>query len=39
MCFDWLLLRGISLTAAQLFVIAIESILRRGVGNLTSEYF
>ena len=33
-----LLVRGISLTAAQLFVIAIENILRRGVGNLTRGY-
>ena len=30
-----LLVRGISLPAAQLFVIAIENILRGGVGNLT----
>ena len=36
MYFDWFLVRGIPLPAAQLFVIAIESILRRGVGNLTS---
>ena len=32
-----LLVRGISLPAAQLFVIAIESILRGGGGNLTSS--
>ena len=31
-----LLVRGIFLPAAQLFVIAIENILRGGVGNLTS---
>ena len=36
MYFDWLLVRGISLPGAQLFVIAIENILRGGVGNLTS---
>ena len=30
-----LLVRGISLPAAQLFVIAIENILLGGVGNLT----
>ena len=30
-----LLVRGISLPAAQLFVIVIENILRGGVGNLT----
>ena len=35
-CFDWFLVRDISLPAAQLFVIAIENILRRGVGNLTT---
>ena len=35
MYFDWLLVRGISLPAAQLFVIAIENILRGSVGNLT----
>ena len=29
-------MRGISLPAVQLFVIAIENILRGGVGNLTS---
>ena len=29
--------RGISLPAAQLDVIAMEKILRRGVGNLTSR--
>ena len=33
--FDWFLVRGISLSAAQLFVIAIENILRGCVGNLT----
>ena len=38
MYFDWLLVRGISLFAAQLFVIAIENILRGGVGNLTSYH-
>ena len=32
-----LLVRRISLLAAQLFVIAIENILREGVGNLTSK--
>ena len=37
MYFDWLLVRGMSLPAAQLFVIAIENILREGVGNLTSK--
>ena len=31
------LARGIPLPAAQLFVIAIENILRGGVGNLTSD--
>ena len=47
MCLDWMLVRGISLPAAQLFVIVIENILRcvcvcaraRAcvcVGNLTS---
>ena len=35
MYFDWFLVRDISLPAAQLFVIAIEIILGRGVGNLT----
>ena len=35
-CFDWLLVRGISLPAVQLFVIAIESDLGKGVDNLTS---
>ena len=39
MYFDWLLVRGISLSAAQLFVIDIESILRRGVRNLTSVFW
>ena len=34
-CFDWFLVRRISLPAAQLFVTAIESILREGVGSLT----
>ena len=29
--------RGIFLPATQLFVVIIESILRRGVGNLTSR--
>ena len=33
--FDWFLVCGISLSAAQLFVIAIESILQRGAGNPT----
>ena len=28
MCLDWMLVRGISLPAAQLFVIAMENILR-----------
>jgi len=31
--FDWFLVRGISLPVAQLFVIVIESILRRGCGQ------
>ena len=39
MYFDWFLVRGISLPAAQLFVIVIESILWRGVGNLTRFTF
>ena len=30
MCLDWMLVRGISLLVAQLFVIAIENILRGG---------
>ena len=30
-----MLVRGISLPAAQLYVIAIENIFRGGVGNLT----
>ena len=34
-CFDRFLVRGMSLPVAQLVVVAIESILRRGVGNLT----
>ena len=33
---DCFLVRGISLPVAQLFVIAIENILRGCVGNLTS---
>ena len=33
--FDWFLVCGISLPAAQLFVIAIENILRGCVGKLT----
>ena len=36
MYFDSFLVRGISLHAAQLFVIVIEGILHKGVGNLTS---
>ena len=36
---DCLLVRGISLPAVQLFVIAIENILRGGVGNLTREKY
>ena len=36
-CFDWFLVRGISLPVTQLFVIAIENILRWGVINLTSS--
>ena len=34
-CFNWFLVHGISLPAAQVCVIAIESILWEGVGNLT----
>ena len=37
MYFDWLLVHGTSLPAAQPLVIAIESILRRGVGNLINK--
>ena len=33
-----LLVRGISLPVAQLFVIAIENILRGDVGNLTRSF-
>ena len=32
-CFNWFLVSGISLPAAQLFLIATKSILRRGVGS------
>ena len=34
MCLDWMLVRGMSFPAAQLFVIAIENILRGCVGDL-----
>ena len=34
MCFDWFLVCGVSPFPAQLFVIAIEDILRRDVGNI-----
>ena len=36
-CFDWFLGLGITLSAAQLFMIIIEEILQRSRGNLTSR--
>ena len=35
-CFDWFLVRGVFLSAAQLFVIVIEDILMSSVDNLSS---
>ena len=36
MCLDRVLVRGVSLPVAQLFMIAIDNILRGGMGSLTS---